>query len=152
MWCWINTVLFLSARSVLQFLLLRALKQEKTQFKMYMGNGENCCSDWVWGKFIFIIRLHSLKLSTYKDEGFLPVWRNMHCIIVSPESFESLMHGHTSALHFIHICVSPGTPTTGELQRITHPSRHLESWTPCYQDFHYSFLELESITCGFIYL
>lgn len=42
----INTVLFLSARSVLQFVLLRGLKQEKPQFKMYMGDGEKYCNDY----------------------------------------------------------------------------------------------------------
>lgn len=112
---WIDAVLFLTARSVRQFVLLGGLKQETPQFKMYVGNGEEYCSDWVWEKFIFMIRLHSLKLSTYKDEGFLPAWRNMHCIIVIPESFGALMHGHNSALHLIHICVSLGTPRTGEL-------------------------------------
>ena len=42
---WINAVLFLPVRCVLQFVLLRGLKQEKPQFKMYMGNGEKYCSD-----------------------------------------------------------------------------------------------------------
>lgn len=42
----INTVLCLSARSVLQFVLLRGLKQEKPQFEMYMGNGEKYCNDY----------------------------------------------------------------------------------------------------------
>lgn len=135
---WTNAVLLLSSRAVHQFVLLRGLKQGKPPFRMYTDSGEKYCSDWVWGKFIFIIRLHSLKLSTHKDDRFLPAWRNC-CIIVAYESFEALMHGHKFALCFINFCLSLGTPNTGDLQRITHLSQHLESWTPLYQDFEKNF-------------
>lgn len=106
-----SDVLFLSERAVHQFVLLRGLKQEKPQFKMYMDSDEKHCSDWVWGKFIFIIRLNSLKLSTHKDDEFLPAWRNC-CIIVTYESFEALMHGHVFVLCLINFCISFGTPNT----------------------------------------
>lgn len=118
---WTSAVLFFSARTVPQFVLLRGLKQEKPQFKIYMDSDEKHCRDWVRGKFIFIIRLHSLKLSAHKDDRFLPARRNC-CIIVTYDSSEALMHGHHFALCLIHFCVSLGTPNTGELQRLTQRS------------------------------
>lgn len=49
------------------------------------------------------------------------------------------MHGHHFALCLINFSVSLGTPSTGELHKIAHPSQHLESWTPLYQDFKKNF-------------
>lgn len=57
--------------SALQFILLRGLKQGKLKFKIYLDNGEKDCTDYMWGKFVFIIKLDSLKLSACTDDRFL---------------------------------------------------------------------------------
>lgn len=119
----------------------------KLQFKMCMDSDKKYCSDWIWGKFVFTIRLHSLKLSTHKDDGLLPAWRNC-CIIVTYELFEALMHGHHFTLCLINLFPSTLQTQVNYRKSLTQASTlragHLSTKIKKRK-------KLESIMCGNIH-